>query len=410
MIKKEITEIRGLYGSLQECGISRLAGCYVNGLKEKVQTFSESFLTLPDEELYKYLEIFKKTLSGTPGRNLFDMEFPVSETPTDGQRLLQALRDSELRDENLLNLFYDELIRHFDYTGNYLILLVNQTYDVPMVRLDGTEDEEGASEIYRYVLCSICPMKLTKPGLGYDDDLREIHTLKQSFAADLPDTGFLFPAFNNRSADVNALLYYTKKTDVLQEKLLGDFLGVTSQIPAKQQKEGFTEFVSDMLGEDSDIDTVITFHENLNERFQEKKAEAEGEPVFLEKAELRELFERSGLSEEKMKSFDSCYDEQFERANVLKKLHKNTEEPPEEDEDLIVYKDPEETESSIQIDDKLLAENIAPVKSFEVKSPEMTLRISSKHLDLLETRIIDGRKCLVIELTDDLRVNGVPVS
>ncbi len=237
-----------------------------------------------------------------------------------------------------------------------------------------------------------------------------IHTLKQSFAADLPDTGFLFPAFNNRSADVNALLYYTKKTDVLQEKLLGDFLGVTSQIPAKQQKEGFTEFVSDMLGEDSDIDTVITFHENLNERFQEKKAEAEGEPVFLEKAELRALFERSGLSEEKMKSFDSCYDEQFERANVLKKLHKNTEEPPEEDEDLIVYKDPEETESSIQIDDKLLAENIAPVKSFEVKSPEMTLRISSKHLDLLETRIIDGRKCLVIELTDDLRVNGVPVS
>ena len=413
MIKKEINEIKGLYRDLQDCGISRLAGCYVNGEKEKVQTFSESFLNLPDEELYKYLDIFRKTLSGTPGRNLFDMEFPLSETPTDGQRLLLALRDSELKDENLLNLFYDELIKNYDHTGNYLILLVSQTYDVPAVRLDGTTDEEGSSEIYRYILLSICPMNLTKPGLGFDDSLQEIHTLKRSFFVDLPDTGFLFPAFNNRSADVNALLYYTRKTDALQEKLLGNFLNVSSPIPARQQKEGFTEFVANMLGEDSDIDTVITLQRDLNEHFQEKKAEAEGEPVFLEKAELKELFERSGIPGEKLQSFDSRYDAQFERENVLKKLHKKTEERPEEDadEESLVYQDPEEDSfSPIRIDDKLLAENIAPVRSFEVKSPEMTLRISSKHLDILETRIIDGRKCLVIELTNDLKVNGVPVS
>ncbi len=401
MNKKEISEIRRRYNDLSDCGVLRLAGCYVNGEKEKVETFTESFLTLPEEEAYKYLDLFRKTLSGTPGRNLFDMDFPLQEVPGDGQRLLMALRESELRDDGLLELFYDEVIKSFDYTGNYLILLIAENYDVPMVRLDGIRDEEGAESVYRYILCSICPMNLTKPGLGFDDLSGGIHTLKQNFAVEAPDTGFLYPAFNERSTDMNALLYYTKKTDIFQEQLLGSFLGVSAFLPAKQQKEGFNGLVSEVLGEESDIDTVISLQENLHDRFEEKKAEASGDPVFLEKEELRELFSRSGVPEEKMKSFDSRYDERFD-LKKLKKASECEEEVPEFPS--------EEAAAPAVIENRLLAENIAPVRSFEVKSPEMTLRISSKRLDLLETRVIDGRRCLVIELTDDLTVNGVPVS
>ena len=401
MNKKEISEIRRRYNDLSDCGVSRLAGCYVNGEKEKVETFTESFLTLPEEEAYKYLDLFRKTLSGTPGRNLFDMDFPLQEVPGDGQRLLMALRESELRDDGLLELFYDEVIKSFDYTGNYLILLIAENYDVPMVRLDGIRDEEGSESVYRYILCSICPMNLTKPGLGFDDLSGGIHTLKQNFAVDAPDTGFLYPAFNERSTDMNALLYYTKKTDIFQEQLLGSFLGVSAFLPAKQQREGFNGLVSEVLGEESDIDTVISLQENLHDRFEEKKAEASGDPVFLEKEELRELFSRSGVPEEKMKSFDSRYDERFD----LGKLKK----APECEEEVSEFPSDEAAAPAV-IENRLLAENIAPVRSFEVKSPEMTLRISSKRLDLLETRVIDGRRCLVIELTDDLTVNGVPVS
>ena len=373
MTKKEINEIKSLFDTIQDCGILKLAGCYVNGEKEKVKTFSESFYNLPEEEMYKYLEIFRKTLAGTPGKNLLDMSFenPEGEGEDCGRRLLDKLRKTELKDDSVLEKFYDKIIETYDHVGNYLILLIHQNYDVPGMTTDGIEMDDASDEVYNYILCSICPMKLTKPGLGFDDDLGEIHTLRQIFAVELPDDGFLFPAFNERSSDDTAILYSSRKTDCLQDAFLEKVLDVSSTIPAKQQKEEFTEFVSDVLGEESSIETVLSIQENLKETVNVKKTESDGETVFLDKESVRNVFERSGVSEEKLNTFDKKYDEQF--------------------------------------DMKLAAENVAPVRNFEVRNKNMVLRVSSKHTDIIDTRVIDGKKCLVIELTEDMTVNGIPV-
>ena len=191
MIKKEINEIKSLYDTIQDCGILRLAGCYVNGDKAKVKTFNSTFLNLPEEEMYKYLEIFRRTLSGTPGKNLYDASFINSdeENVTNGRGLLNSLRKSELKDESVLNSFYDTVIENYNHVGNYLIILIYQSYDVPGMTTDGIEMDDASDEVYNYILCSICPMKLTKPGLGFDDDLGEIHTLRRTFAVQLPDVG-----------------------------------------------------------------------------------------------------------------------------------------------------------------------------------------------------------------------------
>ena len=109
------------------------------------------------------------------------------------------------------------MIETYNYVGNYLILLIHQSYDIPGVTTDGIEMDDASDEIYSYILCSICPMKLTKPGLGFDDDLGEIHTLRQIFAVELPCDGFLYPAFNERSSDDTAILYSARKADMLQD-------------------------------------------------------------------------------------------------------------------------------------------------------------------------------------------------
>ena len=163
--------------------------------------------------------------------------------------------------------------------------------------------DDASDEVYSYVLCSICPMKLTKPGLGFDDDLGEIHTLRQIFAVELPDTGFLFPAFNDRSSDDSAVLYSCKRTDLLQDRFLENVLGVSTTLPAKQQKEGFTEFVADVLGEETSFETVLSIQENLCETIKNKKNEAEGETVFLDKHAVRNVFESSGVSQEKLEKY-----------------------------------------------------------------------------------------------------------
>ena len=381
MIKKEINEIKSLFDTMQECNILRLAGCYVNGEKMKVKTFNERFSNIPEEEMYKYLEIFRRTLSGTPGKNLMDAAFIDDNPDNAGKALLNKIRESELKDEDALDIFYDKVIENYSYVGNYLILLIYQAYDVPGMTTDGIEMDDASDEVYKYILCSICPMKLTKPGLGYDDDLGEIHTMRQIFAVELPETGFLYPAFNERSSDDGSILYSSKRSDYLQDSMLDKVLNVSITLPAKQQKEGFTEFVTEVLGEDTSFETVLSIHENLNETVENKKSEMAGETIFLEKQEVRNVFEKSGVPAEKLTTFDSKFDEQF-----------TVKEGP-----------------AVKVEEKLCAENVAPLRNFEVKNANMVLRLKSRKTDIIGTRIIDGKKCLVIEMTDDLTVNGIPV-
>ncbi len=406
MNRKEINEIKALYDSVQDCSILRLAGCYVNGEKNKVKTFNESFYNLPEEEMYKYLEIFRKTLSGVPGKNLLDMAFTEGGADESaGHGLLDRIRRSELKDDEVLQSFYDKVISSYDIVGNYLILLIYQSYDVPGMTTDGIMEEDASDEVYNYILCSICPMKLTKPGLGFDETVGEIHTLRQSFAVELPETGFIYPAFNERSSDYTMILYSTKRTDNIQDMLLEDVLKVSTTLPAKQQKAGFTEFVSDILGNDSSFETVLAVQENLSETIKTIKNESNGETVFLDKTAVRNVFENSGVSEEKLKDFSRKFDDQFDMQKIYKKNIESVSENGEE----MPAMDTQRRVPSVKVEEKLFADNVVPTRNFEVKTKDMVLRINSKHTDIIDTRVIDGKKCLVIELTEDLTVNGIPV-
>ncbi len=406
MNRKEINEIKALYDSVQDCSILRLAGCYVNGEKNKVKTFNESFYNLPEEEMYKYLEIFRKTLSGVPGKNLLDMAFTEGGADESaGHGLLDRIRRSELKDDEVLQSFYDKVISSYDIVGNYLILLIYQSYDVPGMTTDGIMEEDASDEVYNYILCSICPMKLTKPGLGFDETVGEIHTLRQSFAVELPEMGFIYPAFNERSSDDTMILYSTKRTDNIQDMLLEDVLKVSTTLPAKQQKAGFTEFVSDILGNDSSFETVLAVQENLSETIKTIKNESNGETVFLDKTAVRNVFENSGVSEEKLKDFSRKFDDQFDMQKIYKKNIESVSENGEE----MPAMDTQRRVPSVKVEEKLFADNVVPTRNFEVKTKDMVLRINSKHTDIIDTRVIDGKKCLVIELTEDLTVNGIPV-
>ena len=124
MINSEVLEIKKQFNH-DKSSITKVSGCYVDGEKTIRTRFTQTFLTLPEEETFKYFEIFKKTLSGRVGRNLINMEFPM-ETEFEGgtQAFLMKLRDSQLKDEELLEEFYNKVIENYEYTGNYLILMV----------------------------------------------------------------------------------------------------------------------------------------------------------------------------------------------------------------------------------------------------------------------------------------------
>ena len=315
MNKKEINEIKSQY-TLENCGILRLCGCYVDGERNKITQLNENFLNLPEEEKHKYFDIFKKTLSGTPGKNLVDMKFNVDAYADEGARtFLMNLRDSGLKDDRLLDEFYDRIINNYSYVGNYLILLINQVYDIPAVTTDNISLEDASDDVYDYILCCICHISLSKPGLGYDEHDNNFHDKKPAHMVDVPDVGFLFPAFNNRSSDEDMTLFYTKDVSEFEDRLIDRLLDCAVPLPAKQQKETFTSLVSEALGEEADLQVIKNIHENLEQIIEEKKQESPA-PVMLDKTEMKDLLEKSGVKEERLENFEEHFEMEIGRAHV----------------------------------------------------------------------------------------------
>ena len=369
MNKKEVTEIKKQF-TPSNCAITRICGCYVDGEKEKKTEMKDAFLSLPEEEMFKYFDIFRKSLSGTIGKNLLNMEFPL-ETESEGgtQEFLLKLRNSRLTDDALLEEFYNRVIDSYDYAENYLILLIHAAYDIPGKSTDGNEMFDASDEIYDHILCSICPVNLSKAGLCYNEAENRIRDRIRDWIVELPERGFLFPAFHDRSTDLHAMLYYSKKPEELQAEFVENMFGCEASLTAGEQKESFQAVISDTLGEECNYETVKNIHDNLTMLMEEHKDDPE--PVMLDKKEVKQLLERSGVEDEKLADFDAAYD------------------------------------NAVGKDTSLMASNLVNTRRFEIKTPLITIQVSPEYADLVETRIVDGKKCLVITVDDNVTVNGI---
>ena len=373
MNKKEVAEIRRQYVP-ERCTISRICGCYVDAEKNIKTTMKEAFLSLPEDDAFKYFTIFKKTLSGTVGRNLVNLDFPLEEEHEGAhQEFLLKLRNSKLKDDALVEEFYNRIIDTFPFGENYYIILIHVAYDVPGKATDGTEMYDASDNVFEYLLCSLCPVHLSKPGLGYNEAKNCIENRIQDWIVDQPMKGFLFPAFNDRYTDIHSMLYYTKNATDLQEDFLKNMFGCT-RIPldADSQKETFNCLIADTLGTDCDYSVVKNIHEILNEKIEEFKDRPE--PLELGKQDVRRLFEDSGVPDSRMEDFDQCYDEEVGEQTTF------------------------------------LATNIASSRKFNIETPDVVVKVNPEAADLVETRIIDGRQCLVIAINEHVEVNGISIA
>lgn len=372
MNKKEIAEIKKRF-TKTKCTVTRICGCYVDAEKQKRMTLKEAFAGLPEEEMFKYIDIFRKTLSGSIGKTLMNMEFPTEEeTAEDGkQRFLMQLLQSKLADEQLLNQFYDTIIENYNYPENYFIILIHDAYDIPKITTDGIENFDASEYVYDYILCSICPVKLTKPGLCYNTETNHIQDRIRDWLVQPPELGFLFPAFNDRNMDIHSLLYYSKNSDDLDLAITENVLGCRLPLPPKSQKETFNAIVEEALGLECDYDIVKSIHENLNQMVEENKENPE--PLALDRTDIGRLLEKSGVEEEQLAVFETRYDE-----TVGEKEH-------------------------------LMANNISNTRKFEVRTPDVTVQVNPERTDLIETKVIDGVPCLVIEINDLVEVNGIQI-
>lgn len=371
MNKKEVSEIRKQF-TPDNCAITRICGCYVDHEKNVVLESKNAFLSLPEEEEFKYFEIFRHTLSGTLGKNLVEMEFPLDQEEEGGtQEFLMKLRDSRLEDDALIEEFYQKIIANYEYGENYYIILIHSVYDIPGRSTAGDEMFDASDEVYAHIMCSICPVKMSKAGLSYNAVTNSIEDRIRDWVVEQPVNGFLFPAFTDRSADVHSVLTYAKNPEIEQPGLIETVLGSVMPLTPAAQKETFHSILEETLEEDGDLEVIRTIHENLNEMIEESKDNPE--PLMLTKGEVKRLLENSGVPDKNMETFEQVFTE---------KAGDKTE---------------------------LLATNITNTKRFDIETPDIIIKVNPERTDLIETKLIDGKQCLVIAVDDHVEVNGISV-
>lgn len=288
MNKKEIAEIKKQFKATT-CNLTRICGCYVDSEKQKVSKTKDAFLSIPEEEMFKYLDIFKKNFSGKLGKNLLNLKYETAEEIL-GQQYLLALRNNKLSNDDLLDEFYDHIIESYDYVGNYYIVLAYGVYDIPGKAKDGSEMFDASDEVYEYLICSICPVNLAKPGLSYQPEKERFAERVRDWVVDPPMHGFLWPAFNDRATDIHEALFYTKKTSDIQEHFLTDTLGTLIPQTFDEQEQEFQNIFASS-DEKISLEKVQAVREEIADL-----EEGQENPVELDPKSLKKIFEKAGIS------------------------------------------------------------------------------------------------------------------
>ena len=289
MNEKEIAELRRRFRA-DKSSISRVRGCYVNEKREIISQFDQSLGILGQTESEQLLATLRKTLSGTLGKNLLDIPFDTRQVVEgDQHKLLMTLRNSALRDEEAVSAFYQRVIQSLDLEGNYLILLAQDDYDVPYRSKDGERQDDASSEVFRYILCSICPVKQTKEALSYYVYENAFHSISADWVVSAPEMGFLFPSFDERSTNLYDALYYCKDTSQTHPDFVEAVFHAPAPMPAAQQMETFQTLLEDTLSDDCRYQVVQSVHGKLREMIEEHKANKVEDPLVVDKGTVRRV-------------------------------------------------------------------------------------------------------------------------
>jgi hypothetical protein len=432
MNRKDILELKKRFKK-DQCTFTKLCGCYVDGEKKTQLEFSETFLNLPEEEFFKYLEISKKVLSGTIDNNLLELNFPYDENfNNEKQNFLMQLKKSGLKDNALLRTFYDSIIDSYDCPGNFLILVFHDVYDVMTKTTDNIKIDES-EEIYEYILCAICPVSLSKPGLGYFENEQEIKARIRDWVVEVPNIGFAFPGFIDRSSDVNTIMYYTKNAKDPHSELMENTLGCLPKQTASIQKETFQSIIKSAVSSDDDVsEKVFTdIQENLNtmiEEYNEVYEDTNAAPIALSKDKVKKLLLDSGVSEEATAEIEASYEENFGEDLPLaeslvdsKLLKANAQKKKEEklvkQVEKLEHKLEEVTKNTEIEDDSEAKDELETIAEDDIENPsgdnppsnyDVVLNVKPHKLPMIKTEVIDGQRCIVVPMNDDeqVTING----
>lgn len=372
MNEKEIAELRRRYRP-DRSNIGRIYGCFVNQKKEIISEFEQSLGTMSEDDAAAMLGILKKTLSGTQGRNLHEIEFSTAAVnESEDYALIARLRDTKLSDGAARGALYNKIAASLELEENYAVLLAHDVYDVFDYAADGELESESAKS-FSYIVCAVCPMKEAKPTMSYCMPSKCFRSVSADSTVSRPETGFVFPAFDDRSANIYKTLFYTRSTEKSYDALTNALFCTALPMPAAEQKHTFAEILEESVAEECSLRVVRSVCAQIDHKIEEHKNEKNEEMCLIDKSEAGEMLRYCGVDEEKIERFEEKFDESF------------------------------------GADAKVPTANLSAKKKMELVTPEVRIKVEAGSTDMVESRIIDGTKYILIRADNGAVVNGINV-
>ncbi len=371
MNEKDLREIRRRFRP-DKSNIPSIVGCFVNANGEIISKINQSILMSETDESEALLSVMKKTLSGSLGTNLIDIEFSTKNVlESEEHKLLMSLKESKLSDTGALERFYGKVTEAIHYDGSYVILLACDTYDV---YTKGEDEDSGSSTVFTYIICSICPLKDTASGLCFRESDRLFHQIAANAVLGNPSLGFMFPAFDERQANIYHTLFYTRDLGNTYPDFISNIFGKEAPLPPKEQKLSFDSCMSAALGNECSYETVRSVYAQIGEIIEEHKESRDPTPLTLTKSTIATIVSNCGIDERSVDALGEKIDEHF---------GKNAEITPK---------------------------NILTKGSMEIKLPDISVKVKPGKQDLVSTQIIDGKKYVMIEADGEVEVNGIMIT
>lgn len=374
MNKKETSEIKKNFSDKSGFFImERVLTGFVDAEKNVRYHKVNPCVTMSVEEHDVYDETLKKVLNTNVGKNFCEYEFP-NEAYEEGkpQEILYSVLKSELKDEVVCENFLNHIANNIAYTGPFAVITA---YCVYTIRKKDKNDEfaEGDDELYRYLLTAICPVNTSSDGFVFDSFNNEI-TKKlntELIISKAPSDGFLYPVFSNRSSDINHVMYYTKSASKPNTSIVEDVLGCSFIMSADSEKSSFQSILKTVVGDDLDYMVIKTVNEKLQEVAEESKDDTDN--AVIDNTKLKGILTDIGVPQERVEMTDP----------VFEKVCGNT---------------------------PLTVSNLIEKKTV-LTSPGITVNIKPDAADKVRTSVVDGRRCLLIDIDDPtIEINGLPVT
>ncbi len=372
MNDKELREIRRRFRH-NKSNILSIKGCIVDRDKTIKSYINQSMINTISDDCEKLLSVMKKTLSGNVGTSLYELEYSAAQVmESDEHKLLMEIRNTNLGNEDALNVLYSKIIDSVIFESEYAILLACDNYDVFSYTESG-EREEDSTTVFSYIVCAICPIKESKPAIYYSGFDNSFRMTDQHALLSNPEIGFMFPAFDDRTANIYKALFYSKDIANAHPDFIKNVFNTEIPKASAEQKECFGECLTQTLSEDCNLNVIKSVHEHVNELVQEHKMTKQEEPLTLSKTSFKNVLESCGVSDEKVEEFENKFEAEF---------GKNAEVAPTA---------------------------IMDIKKFEVATPYVSIKVDPERSDLISTQIINGSRYILIRANDGVEVNGVNI-